>query len=631
MSDTERIARLEQRLAVLETLVRQLAASRGVMPLAETAITMDRAVGPRTAPPPPRPVLSGPGGASAPEPAVGAAAPAPPRRAPAGPLITEEWLGQKGLLAVGVTFLVLAAGYLLKLSFEREWISPAVRCGGGALAGAAIAFLGWRLHQKGTRHYGAALIGAGAAIMYIAVWAAARLYEFLPAGPAVLALAMVAVGLAAIAYALDLEALGATAALGAFFAPALIGYEPGNANLLLLYLGSVGAGLGGISAYKHWRIATLLVSASYFGMAASSILQFAQPLGIYTYGILGGAAGLYVGLREGWFETRMLAFIGGWAVLGVANGQGSHHALTLLGGVILTAPVWWRALTHRMVWPDRAERGSSSIGETFYFYLSPIMLTAALTQVWPDLLHDQPGLAPALVALPYLGTGFAALRRPFALVGVLALLAAVTRQFEPQTATWIVLGLTLALAMVARVLQREDAGWHALLAYLVSLCLLATAFDQRPALAPALVDQWALSLWAAVAVAAWLARAPLIQATAVPLLWSVAGLLLLFGGTEELWRLFGDQRGSTLAGGLAVSAWWILFAAGCFFAGFRMQRKPLRLTGFLVAGCALAKVLLIDLSTLDAFYRIGSALILGVVCLAVAYVYHRGRVASIAT
>jgi len=31
----------------------------------------------------------------------------------------EAWLGQRGLLAIGVLALLLAAGYLLKLSFDR--------------------------------------------------------------------------------------------------------------------------------------------------------------------------------------------------------------------------------------------------------------------------------------------------------------------------------------------------------------------------------------------------------------------------------------------------------------------------------------------------------------------------------
>jgi uncharacterized membrane protein len=78
-----------------------------------------------------------------------------------------------------------------------------------------------------------------------------------------------------------------------------------------------------------------------------------------------------------------------------------------------------------------------------------------------------------------------------------------------------------------------------------------------------------------------------------------------------------------LAGGLAVSAWWLVFATGLVTLGFRRQVKPVRQFGLAVAGLAGAKVLLIDLSSLDALYRVASVFILGLASLLVAYLYHR--------
>jgi uncharacterized membrane protein len=49
----------------------------------------------------------------------------------------------------------------------------------------------------------------------------------------------------------------------------------------------------------------------------------------------------------------------------------------------------------------------------------------------------------------------------------------------------------------------------------------------------------------------------------------------------------------------------------------------LRVAGLGVAGAAVAKVLFSDLASLDAFYRIGSVFILGIVSLALAWLYHR--------
>jgi hypothetical protein len=638
MSD-DRLNRLEQRVAVLEGLVRQLvSAPENQVP----------GTGYRVPSTPPPTTAAEPRLQEAPE------TPAPPRpdasrqaRGPrypvpgtlkSTPLLSEQWLGQRGALAVGVVFVVLGAAYLLKLSFDRGWISPLVRCVGGALAGAGLGALGWRLHGRGIRTYGAALVGCGAAVVYLAVWAAARLYQFLPAGPAIAALALVSLGLAAVALSIGVEALLAAAALGAFFAPIVIGKEAATVNFLLLYLGAMGAALGLVAARQHWRLATLVVALAFFGIAGSGVLEHAHPAGLYLYGVLGGSAGLFVGLRERWSETRLLSFAGGWAVLAVADGATSTHWPTLLGGVVLTAPVWWRALAGDSVWPGRSVEGEtpkgSRLADSFYFYLSPILLGTAAYTVAPGTFDRNEGLLPALIALPYLATGLTGERRPFAIVGAAALAVAALLQWSGIEAVWALLVLAHLWVFADRLLARSDGRWYALAMLGIGLWhLVAVDLPERPAGEAAFLGAWALSLWWAIETAVVLAlgafpKQPTERGADLGAgLWGLAGILLLFGVTGELIRAFElsgfDESTADLAGGLAVSAWWICFAAGCFVLGFRRQLRALRLSGFFVAGLALTKVVFVDLATLDALYRVGSALILGVVSLAVAYAYHR--------
>ena len=111
------------------------------------------------------------------------------------------------------------------------------------MLGTVVGAIGWRLHAR-YRTYGAALLGCGAGIIYLSVWAACRLYEVIPSTIGIVGLALVSVALAMIAFAINVEALGLTAALGAFMAPVLLGSEQVNSNLLLLYLSSMAAGLG---------------------------------------------------------------------------------------------------------------------------------------------------------------------------------------------------------------------------------------------------------------------------------------------------------------------------------------------------------------------------------------------------
>ena len=635
MDTEERLNRMEQRLTVLEGLVRQLL---GQMPIRKTAERRDEATAARATPT--RPVV---------EPAVTverpAAAPAP--RTPTA-VDSEQWFGQRGLLAVGVIFLILAAGYLLKLSFERGWVSPATRCVGGALAGLAVGALGFRLHRKGLATYGAALIGCGAAIVYLAVWAASRLYQFIPPTTGIAALALVSLSLAAVAFVINVEALGTTAALGAFFAPLLLGSDSTDANILLLYLGFLGLALGWVAAVRRWRMTMLVVgasyfglvvAASYFGLVSAEAWRSADPHALLAYGLLGGSAGLYVGLREGWWETRVLSFGGGWSLLGLANENIANHWLILAGAIVLAAPIWGRALYSNRIWPAKPSETDAgwSPGESFYFYITPLLLAWAVYQVAPARFDLNGGLLPLVIAVPYLIAGFTAERIRFALVGTTAVLIAALLQWEGLTAVWALLGVALLWTSLDRPLNRWDGRWYGLLAVATALFhLLYVDLAGRTAADPAFVGPYALPVWAGMAVLAifaaglWRHRPDEEKQAAgsiTGLCWTAAGLILLLGVTAELRRYFMQsgmpENTASLAGGLSVSAWWIVFAAGLILLGFRRGVKPVRVAGLVVSGMAVIKVVLFDLSGLDALYQVGSVLILGVVSLGLAYIYNR--------
>jgi uncharacterized membrane protein len=639
MSSDDRIDRLEQRIAVLETLVRQLASAA---PSPEPAAPASQRLEPppaRPAPPPPIPRRPSPGASPA------AAPPAAPRVPPARPgLTSEQWIGQRVFLAIGVTALLVAAGYLLKLSFERNWITPTMRCAGGVFAGVITGAIGWRLHQR-YRTYGAALVGAGAGIIYLSVWAASRLYGVLPSSAGIVGLALISIALAMIAYAIDVEALGATAALGAFFAPVLLGSNRSNANLLLLYLASMAAGLGLVSAERRWRIAMLIVAASYFGVGTLGAGDQAAPWAVLIYGVIGGTAGLHIGLREGWWETRLLTFAGGWTLLRAASERLDAPWPILIAGLILSAPVWWFALRRPQLvplslLPSADERGAGpaagwSLGEAFYFFTTPLLLGWAVHQLAPERFDDARGLVALIVALPYVLAGYVRPRPAFALVGAAALALAGTQHWTGAREVWALLGLALLWPALDQRLGRSDGRWYGLLTLLLALQVLFNgALAQRTAADAAFTGPWALSLWGSIAATTILAAglwpvdprredSRLIRAG----LWVVAGAMTLFGVTQEIRRHFElrilSAESATLASGLAVSAWWLAFAAALVVLGFQRSLKPARVAGLGVAGLAVAKVVLFDLSTLDALYRVGSVFLLALVALSLAYLYYR--------
>jgi uncharacterized membrane protein len=640
MSSDDRIERLEQRMVVLETLVQQLASAAPEPRPAEPGMPEAQRLEPAAArsaptPPPIRPRSS-----------AGASPMAQPRVPSARPRLTsEQWIGQRVFLAIGVTALLVAAGYLLKLSFERNWITPTMRCAGGVAAGVLTGAIGWRLHQR-YRTYGAALVGAGAGIIYLSVWAASRLYGVLPSSAGIVGLALVSIALAMIAYAIDVEALGATAALGAFFAPVLLGSNRSNADLLLLYLASMAAGLGLVSAERRWRVAMLVVAASYFGVGTVGAADQAAPWAVLIYGVVGGTAGLHIGLREGWWETRLLTFAGGWTLLRAASERLDAPWPILIAGLILSAPVWWFALRRpqllplSLLPPSDGERGTGSapgwsLGEAFYFFTTPLLLGWAVHQLAPQRFDDTPGLVALIVALPYVVAGYLRPRPAFALVGAAAVALAATQHWTGPREVWALLGFALLWPALDHRLTRSDGRWYGLLTLLLALQVLFNgALAQRAATDAAFTGPWALSLWGSIAATTALAAGlwpvdagredtRLIRSG----LWAVAGVMTLFGVTEEIRRYFElrslSAESASLASGLAVSAWWLVFAAALVVLGFQRSLKPVRVAGLGVAGLAVAKVVLFDLSTLDALYRVGSVFLLALVALSLAYLYYR--------
>ncbi len=630
MNEEERIARLEERVFRLEEALSRAAGQRGreagkEKPHATTIGHSSGGSGPTTH-------MRLPG---SPPPGVAAS---PPPRFSASPLSSEQWIGQRVLLAVGVVALILAAGYLLRLSFDRGWISPIMRCIGGATSGVAVGALGWRLHPR-YRTYGAALIGCGAAIIYLSVWAAARLYGVLPPTAGIVALALVSVALAMIAYAIDVEALGTTAALGAFFAPILLGQDQTHAGLLLLYLACMAAGLGLVAARRSWRLTMFVVAVSYFGVAFSGAADRGPPWGLLFYGVLGGTAGIYIGLRERWWETRFLSFGGGWAFVVAASAHLNHPWAILAGGLVLAAPVWWYALRSTQIFPLHLSPASGlpgwSLGEAFYWLLTPFLVGWALYGVAQAWFDARPGAVPLIVSLPYLFAGYHRTRPVFALVGAAALGMAAWQHWHGVQLVWALLALTFIWAAADHVFEREDGRWYALATLWATLDQLFTgALLRRPPQESAFVGAWALALWGTAAVTVGLAKGLWKSGASTTLaqpirtgLWGLAGAMVLFGATGEINRYFELQALSSteasLAAGLAVSAWWLVFAAALIAAGFRRNLKQVRIAGLAVAGLAVVKVLMFDLSSLDALYRVGSVFILGLVFLLLAYLYHR--------
>jgi len=194
------------------------------------------------------------------------------------------------------------------------------------------------------------------------------------------------------------------------------------------------------------------------------------------------------------------------------------------------------------------------------------------------------------------------------------------------------------LALLALAAERDGArpgGRHASvgLATMAVICLFSSALTLRPPGAPAFTDTWALALYAVVAGTAaagrWWGsetRRSLWRHGDAEWMWMLCGATGFLGGSIEFSRHFGAI--APLAGNLALSVWWLLYAGGLVLIGFEIDRKQVRSAGLTVAALAGLKIVLYDLSTLNALYRVGSFFALSIIALAVAYAYNQKAKAS---
>ena len=198
-------------------------------------------------------------------------------------------------------------------------------------------------------------------------------------------------------------------------------------------------------------------------------------------------------------------------------------------------------------------------------------------------------------------------------------------------------GATLAFwwMLFAAALARAYAAWkHApLLPTALALyasgvvALFGYALPRRADHASAVADSWALVLYAAIAIGvlivSWWSPREEREAEARHAVWWIVGAAVLAGVSFNIERFFQNRSGSTLAADLALSVWWLVFAAGLVAIGFRRDAKVVRSAGLAVAVVATIKVVLYDLSALEALYRIGAFFALALIALGVAYSYHK--------
>jgi uncharacterized membrane protein len=182
----------------------------------------------------------------------------------------RDWLlGGNTIVRMGVLVLFVGLAFLAKYAVDNAMLPPELRLAAIGAAGIALFVFGWKLRgrQPGRLAYALTLQGAGVGVLYLTVFAAFRLYHFLPAGAAFGVLALVCAFSTAIALLQNAMPMAFIGFTGAFAAPILLSTGQGDHVALFSYYLLLGAAIATVAWLKAWRALNLLGFFATFGVA----------------------------------------------------------------------------------------------------------------------------------------------------------------------------------------------------------------------------------------------------------------------------------------------------------------------------------------------------------------------------
>ncbi|WP_112276197.1 DUF2339 domain-containing protein [Lentzea terrae] len=502
----------------------------------------------------------------------------PPPRETLFEKLGKDGAGSKLLAWVGGAITVLGFVLLLILAIQRGWLGPMPRVIGGAVFSGALVGIGMWLHRNPAGRTGAfALAATGFAGLYLDVIAATSLYEYLPPGVGL----VVGLGVAAAGVVLALRWDSQTLAVGVVAACAICSpiLTDGFTVLLVGFLLVLKMASTPVQIQRNWPG---LAIAGGFPPIIASLLTTANAIP-----------------RD--YE---------WTVVGVAA------ATTVVGIVVALLTIWKR--------PDDVVAVALAAG-------------SALPSLFATTLLDDPVnsvLAGAVAAVLLSIWMVPDLPRSFTTAagatGMLALFQTTVIALDGDIRTAIVLAEAVLLAFLAARLNKKSALVGSIVFGVVGFLMtvgqavpITWLLDEPRYLgidsgdyAAGLVTALVLGVFAATAPWAALKMQVLREPARHPFPWIVSGLVLLYGAAGAVLcaaLLVSPDESGFLFGHSVVTVSWTVAALFLLVKG--INNKALRISGLILVGAAVIKLVLFDLSALDGVARVLAFLGAGLVLL----------------
>lgn len=520
-----------------------------------------------------------------------------PAESPA--FIDKIQLGENWLQRIGIGLLLFGVAFLFKYSIDQGWLIPPIRSLIGLGIGLSLFVTGLQLsNEKSTLNQ--VCLGGGIGVFYITGFATFQLYSFV--SPSIVWIFMIIVTLLALSLSLQqnksiLSVIGTLGGLGTPF---------------MLYTGS--------------------------GSLSSLI--------IYTAVILGGASAIY--LKKGWKSLLWTMVVGGWLVLLVgfynnildvmspvfSDRLSLQLGIIILMGVLWIIPVFREVLGSRdpLQWPDPSfEKESGTVDEHAIYLSNPSVQLLALTIPLLGFLYSMGlweitteawgvvamsfSLAIGYVYLPLRNEELSKLASIHGFSALILLTVSFFLLLEGELLFMVLALEGLGLRIIANRNADEQISVSSHILFGIVAVWMIDSFTTYKDPDLAILNLNALTQLLIIGIAG-LAVPHWLQAKTNRQIYLVGAHIALLG-----W-FFSEL--SILDNGQAyVSVCWGVYAIGLLIYGFTNQRDDIRFaamgTIFLVVG----KLFLIDLSQLQAIWRILLFIGFGALFLLISYYVQR--------
>jgi uncharacterized membrane protein len=533
----------------------------------------------------------------------------------------ESRIGSHWLNRIGIAAVLIGVSYFLKFAFDNNWIGPSGRVTIGLLAGTAVAAWSERFRTRGYTIFSYSLKAVGIGVLYLSLWAAFHVYNLIPSGVAFLAMLIVTAATAIMAITQDAQILAVFALTGGFATPVLLSTGQNKEPQLFSYVVLLDLATLALLAIKPWR---RLLSLSYLGTLLLYVgwystfydrTQLRLTLGFATlFFAIFAIAPLVVRQPE-----NAVPVAGGTPAL---HGTAFSYRLTLLL-VFINAGVYFLQVYGMYEDVNRNAVAWFALAlAAVYIFLSRQMRVR-----YPD-----PAAAKTLHLLHLaLAIGFITIAIPIRL-----------------DAHWITIGWLVEAVVLFWVGDRIHSDF--LSAFAVGAVVLGVArllfFDDlysTTLILNARMATHAVAI-AALAVMAWqgLKRHDETGEKAAAIAVVALNLLALIALSREVADYFARQMANVrpllgqwnppqwsrfhrveIVRDFTYSALWMAYGAMLMVVGFWRRSAFVRWLALFLIAATIVKVFAYDTSQLDRVYRILSFIVLGVLLLAISFVYQR--------